>query len=408
MTALVQSIRRQTQWMPPRVRGLGHRAALVAALVGIVSVVPGGWQLALDALSEAYLSVAVFVAGTLALVFVAERAFKTDLGQWLDRHQRWQVPAATLLGAFPGCGGAIVAVTQYIRGNLSFGAVVATLTATMGDAMFLLLAREPQTAVAVLAISMAIGAVTGYLIDAIHGRDFLRPSSNPAPASECSSEYSVAQAAPRPVNTPVNTTERIWIVLMFPGVIIGVLASFQIDVDEAMTQWSGIAPAHWLGVIGAVLAVAMWASKREDGATCEIGGSCESGQPSLTRSVIDTTNFVTTWVVFAFVAYALLMALSGIDMARVLSVWGPLVPAAAIVVGFIPGCGPQIMVTSLYLAGAAPFSAQIGNAIANDGDALFPALAVAPKAALVATIYSAIPAIIVAYSWYWAFERGVS
>ena len=51
-----------------------------------------------------------------------------------------------------------------------------------------------------------------------------------------------------------------------------------------------------------------------------------------------------------------------------------------------------------------PFSAEIGNAISNDGDALFPAIAMAPKAAVIATIYSAIPALIVAYGYYWLFE----
>jgi hypothetical protein len=76
----------------------------------------------------------------------------------------------------------------------------------------------------------------------------------------------------------------------------------------------------------------------------------------------------------------------------------------AILVGLIPGCGPQIMVTSLYLAGTVPFSAQLGNAMANDGDALFPALAVAPKAAVVATLYSAVPAVIAAYAWYGLVE----
>lgn len=68
------------------------------------------------------------------------------------------------------------------------------------------------------------------------------------------------------------------------------------------------------------------------------------------------------------------------------AVWAPLIPAMAVLVGFIPGCGPQILITSLYLSGSVPRSAQLGNAIANDGDALFPALAVAPKAAMVATL----------------------
>ena len=40
----------------------------------------------------------------------------------------------------------------------------------------------------------------------------------------------------------------------------------------------------------------------------------------------------------------------------------------------------------------------------NDGDALFPAIALAPKAAILATFYSAFPAIIVAYSYMIFFE----
>jgi len=79
-------------------------------------------------------------------------------------------------------------------------------------------------------------------------------------------------------------------------------------------------------------------------------------------------------------------------------------PLMGILVGFLPGCGPQIIVTTLYLNGFIPLSAQIGNAISNDGDALFPAIAVAPKAAIIATLYSAIPALIISYSYFFLFE----
>ena len=51
-----------------------------------------------------------------------------------------------------------------------------------------------------------------------------------------------------------------------------------------------------------------------------------------------------------------------------------------------------------------PLSAELGNAISNDGDALFPAIALAPKAAILATFYSAFPAIIVAYTYMIFFE----
>ncbi len=60
----------------------------------------------------------------------------------------------------------------------------------------------------------------------------------------------------------------------------------------------------------------------------------------------------------------------------------------------------------MYLSGLIPLSAQIGNAISNDGDALFPAIAMAPRAAIVATIYSALPALLLAYGWYFYVENG--
>jgi hypothetical protein len=73
-------------------------------------------------------------------------------------------------------------------------------------------------------------------------------------------------------------------------------------------------------------------------------------------------------------------------------------PLIAVLIGFLPGCGPQIIVTGLYLTGAIPMAALLGNAISNDGDALFPAIALAPRAAIVATLYTGIPALIVAYA----------
>ena len=79
-------------------------------------------------------------------------------------------------------------------------------------------------------------------------------------------------------------------------------------------------------------------------------------------------------------------------------------PLVAIFMGFVPGCGPQILVTTFYLNGIIPFSAEIGNAISNDGDALFPAIAILPKAAIIATLYSAIPAVLVSYTYFFVFE----
>ena len=61
----------------------------------------------------------------------------------------------------------------------------------------------------------------------------------------------------------------------------------------------------------------------------------------------------------------------------------------------------------MYLGGIIPLSAQMGNAISNDGDALFPAIALHPKAAIIATLYSSIPALIVSYLYLFIFEVNI-
>lgn len=405
MTTLARIIRSPGPALVPDLSRFYRRGLTLAGLLALVSLTPGGWTLAAAALSEAYLAVSVFVAGTLTLVTAAERGLKTDIGAWLERHRHWQVPAGALLGAFPGCGGAIVAMTQYSRGYLSFGGVVATLTATMGDAIFLLLAREPLTGLGVLLLGILVGVLSGYAVDAVHGQAFMRPAVRTVAAQ------SVGTQRPRPwLPARMRLRDLMWIALAAPGLVIGLLAAFQVDPDHWLRAWLGVSPAFLLGVAGAVLAVFMWLNgdTQSDCTHCHTGGVCSTEGGSAMRSVIDDTNFITAWVVFAFVGYEWMVHAFGIDLAAALGVWGPLVPAMAILVGLIPGCGPQIVVTSLYLAGSLPLSAQLGNAIANDGDALFPALAVAPRAAALASLYSAIPALAVAYGWYWLVEQGAA
>jgi hypothetical protein len=123
----------------------------------------------------------------------------------------------------------------------------------------------------------------------------------------------------------------------------------------------------------------------------------------LFQRVAHETNNVTCWVILAFLAFELTILGTGWSLSNLFAGVPAVAILAAVLIGWIPGCGPQILTTTLYLSGALPLSAQLGNSISNDGDALFPALVMAPKAAIVATAYSTIPALLVAYS-YFLFE----
>ena len=120
------------------------------------------------------------------------------------------------------------------------------------------------------------------------------------------------------------------------------------------------------------------------------------------RKTVDTTNFVTGWVIIAFLCFELTVYLVDLDLKLLFSDILYFVPLIAVLIGFLPGCGPQLLVTtSMFVSGQIPMAAQIGNSISNDGDALFPALAISASVAILATLYSAVPAIIVAYLWYY-------
>ena len=129
-----------------------------------------------------------------------------------------------------------------------------------------------------------------------------------------------------------------------------------------------------------------------------------SSESDVFRRVADDTNFVLGWVVAGFLAFEVVMLMVQLDLTSLPTLPSGVVIFAAVMVGCIPGCGPQILTTSLFLSGAIPMSAQLGNAISNDGDALFPALALAPRAALIATLYSTLPALVAAYGYAFLFE----
>ena len=358
---------------------------VLVALTGLL-IYPPTRAVVFSVLAEAYYQVSIFVAATLFGVLVFERLQQQRLYELLEKHQRWQVMFAAIFGAIPGCGGAIFVVMQYVRGSVSFGGLVATLTATMGDAAFLLLAKSPADAGIVFGICLVAGIICGYIIDITHGRDFLRFSGKPVDDDVIEESKLLPSAY------------RLWLALFVPGAVIGIGYAFQVDV-AAVLAVGGVDWVTTMGSAAAILAVVMWALSPFSDIRM-----CLSEQRAMTSRVADMTNFITVWVLLGFIGYGILEQIFKFDLAALFSTWIWWIPLVAILIGFIPGCGPQVVVTTLFLNGVIPLSAQLANAISNDGDALFPALAIAPKASVIATLYTSLPAVIVGYGWLWLFE----
>ncbi|TVQ84227.1 MAG: hypothetical protein EA357_03975 [Micavibrio sp.] len=346
-----------------------------------------------ETLAEAYLQVSSFVAITLLAFYFLERRLRMNTAQLLKKYQKWQVPIAAVVGALPGCGGAIIVITQFVLGRIGFGSMVAVLTSTMGDAAFLLLARAPGTAVLIMALSIIAGTLTGWAVEKYHGRDFMKVRRE---------GWKNFRIRCGDVVSYRRIVHFAWYGLLVPGIVFGIASAFQIDANEWFGAVAVYRPAEWVGVAGALSCLVVWAALPDKGISIinlAAHPACRTHVKTKNR-VIFETGFVTTWVIAAFLVFELGFYWSLFDLRALFHLSAPFIPLIATLIGFIPGCGPQIIVTTLYLNGIAPFSAQIANAISNDGDALFPAIALAPKTAILATLYTAIPALILGYGFY--------
>ncbi|USD99495.1 putative manganese transporter [Vibrio sp. SCSIO 43133] len=371
-------------------------------------------EVTINALSDAFWAVSCYVVFTLVVYHQISQLISSQnrLVELYHHSPTHQVVFSSLLGALPGCGGAIIVTTQFVSGRVGFGSVVAVLTATMGDAAFLILASKPSVGLGLVAMGVVVGMISGLIVNKIHAADFLRPkSANPSAKrvsqvnntdnTDCTCK--TTQESTGVQRAAINLQGLFWKWIIVPALIVAFAMSFQVDINQVLGLPTN--SIEWTGAVLAVVMMFLWAFTKEINdyqSTVAEDAKIASSHPM--QKAAQDTHFVSAWVIVAFLFFELSVHFAHIDLGSALSGYGIYMPLVGMLVGLLPGCGPQILVTSLYITGAMPMSAQISNAISNDGDALFPAIALAPKAALAATFYSAIPAIIVGYGYYWLFE----
>ena len=336
-------------------------------------------EILVNSSSDAFIAVSSFVGMTL-LIFTFLEKKNFNLQKLILNNRRFEIPICSFLGAIPGCGGAIMVMSLFTRGVVSFGAILAALISTMGDAAFLLIAVKPEAALIILPVTFIVGIISGYIAQPFT-KNFLKEKINKS--------ISINDL---PKNKTSNTFYNLWFFILIPGLILGLINAFNINTNFEIF---GIDIVLVFSFSAALFCLLLWVLNPLT--DIQMASIHENSY----RRVVDTTCFVTVWVIISFVLYELINLSTNGAIFDSLILFGPFLPLIAILIGFIPGCGPQIMITSMYVSGQIPMSAQIGNSISNDGDALFPAIAISAKAAIVATLYSAIPAIIIAYLWHY-------
>tara|TARA_B000000475_G_scaffold165148_1_gene132913 strand:- start:627 stop:1832 length:1206 start_codon:yes stop_codon:yes gene_type:complete len=383
------------------------------------------FEIIVVSMRDAFLAVTVFVA---AMVLLFSWLQYITAGRFVDTiraNTRWQPVIGALMGITPGCGGAIVMMPMYARGYVTYGTVIATLIATLGDSAFVLIGAAVTDSsfiapvIAVHLISLVIGICWGYLVDGMEitpskplgkfGPTFENNSLKPLSESKNEDAKEVFDDLGREEESGwgyflLHQGYTVWWIVTALGLIFAVLlllwsaqdADFTLEIDYNPLTLHGF--ITWIGLIGTSLSIILYISQKNwigDDTEASIGDKLYSMRETMIHSASETA-FVTFWVMSAYLIFEFSMLFSGMNEADlVLYGDGIIAVILAAVIGLIPGCGPQIIAITAYTKDIISFPALAANAISQDGDALFPLLVRHRAASLWATVHTTIPAIIV-------------
>lgn len=377
-------------------------------------------EIVVTSMRDAFLAVTVFVAAMVFLFSWLQYATSGRFVEYVRRKKKLQPVIGALMGLTPGCGGAIVMMPMYARGYVSYGTVLATLIATLGDSAFILIGAAITDSsfvaplIAVHAISFVTGVSWGYLADMTGttphkplGR--FGPIIGQEPIDADSGNESLLEDLPREESGGLgykilHKGYLVWWSVTLIGLIFAILIlvwssqdpDYSLELSFDPTTMDGI--ITWIGLIGTSLSVILYIAQKNwigDDTEATIGDKLHSMRETMIHSASETA-FVTFWVMIAYLAFEFGMLFSGISEQNMSNYGDGVIAIIAVsIIGLIPGCGPQIIVITAYTKDIISFPALVANAISQDGDALFPLLVRHKAASLWATIHTTIPAIIV-------------
>lgn len=366
-------------------------------------------ELIIDSMEGAFIEVGAFVGAVLLLFGYINFKKSGKFLETIEKSKKFQPIIGGLLGLTPGCGGAIFVMPLFFKKSVTFGTVVATLMATMGDAAFVMIAAKPLHYLVVSGLALTIGVITGYLVDFTSLGDKILAKYDKRmmiiKGARSKKEDELPPMGPIDKKRS-NVLNYLFWSLIAVGLVLGIMDLTQVDIDFPIPAFEEI-----IGVIGVSLSIFLvFKGKkflRDDTPEDE-----EAKVKSLKKTFIENaqeTAFVIMWVFVGFLAYEMLTLGLGMgDYAageQVIESWllatGVISIVIGVAVGIIPGCGPQIIFITLFINGLVPFSALLANAISQDGDALFPLLAIDRRSAIWATLINKVPALIFALIVYW-------
>ncbi|MBN2892000.1 MAG: arsenic efflux protein [Bacteroidales bacterium] len=305
-----------------------------------------------------------FVLAMMLLIEYFTVRTKSKILTLIGKNPWTQIIIAAFLGIIPGCLGTFVAVSLYSHRVLAFPALVTVMIASSGDEAFVMFGEIPHEALMITIILFIVAILTGFILNIfMKNKNFMKLKNNML--HEHKQPECVAFDRKKLIEDYKNISFQR--ALLIFGTFIALI--FIIIGEIGPKEWSEekisliIISSIVLFIVSTVpehfLVEHLW-------------------KHTIKRHILK----IFLWTFGALLAIELLMPLLNISQETFVPIaqkYYFLILLFAVLVGFIPESGPNMVFIFLFASGYIPLSILIANSIVQDGHGGLPLLAESRK-----------------------------
>ncbi len=323
--------------------------------------------------------ITAFVLAMMALIEYFTVRTKHKLLTVIGRNPWWQVVIAALLGAIPGCLGTFVAVSLYTHRVLNFPALVAVMIASSGDEAFIMFGEIPKQAFLIMGILVGVAILTGFVLNI-----FMKNTNYIRTKNDKLQEHK----SPECVTFNKKQLIKDYKNISFQRALL-VVGTFFILLFVLLGE---IGPSEWNEMkVSLVIIISIFffiVSTVPEHFLVE----------HLWKHTIKKhLPKIFLWTFGAILTIEFLLPLLNISeeaFRPIAEKYFFVILLIAVLVGFIPESGPNMVFIFLFASGYVPLSILIANSIVQDGHGGLPLLAESPKSFFSSKIVNMIVALI--------------
>jgi len=278
------------------------------------------------------------------------------------------------LGLLPGCLGNFMAVSLYVHGILSFGALAGCMIASTGDESYVMLTLFPGKAAGLFAALFALGVAAAFVADRVTSRLGLRPCGS-CRLDELHHEDAAPRLSLRDAAANLRRISFVRFLLLFVTAI-GMYLVGSGAAGPGGWGWERVTFLCLLLVAAFIFTTVP--------------------QHYLEEHIWEHIARRHMWRVALWTFGALLLVEAGLAYWDLQSFVGRHVLAVLVVAGLaglVPQSGPGLVFVMMFQGGVIPFSVLLTNSIVQDGHGMLPLLSYSVRDAVLVKLFNLLVAL---------------